>query len=114
VEGVNDLRVLFELSLVPVEVFLQFLASASIQVRRNRTYRQDVCVESIKVDEQVNPSICESRHTTVMVGRGVDMVHAESVGTKLAHELNIALALLGVDEGVIRTKLVRNACGMQR
>ena len=42
------------------------------------------------------------------------MVHAESVGTKLAHELNIALALLGVDEGVIRTKLVRNACGMQR
>jgi hypothetical protein len=45
-----------------------------------------------------------------VVGICVNMVDAQSVGAELLHKLDIALTLLGVDQRVIRTKLVCNTC----
>jgi hypothetical protein len=41
-----------------------------------------------------------------MVGRSVDVVDTNGVGSKLLHQRGVASALFGIDEGVIRGKLV--------
>ena len=43
-----------------------------------------------------------------MVRVGINMIDAQSIGPELLHQLDIALALLRIDEGVIGSELVRN------
>lgn len=73
-------------------------------------YRQDIRVKRIEVNQQVNTGISKCGHATIVVGTCVNMIDPQSVGAKLLHKLDIALALLGVDQRVIRAKLVCNTC----
>lgn len=44
-----------------------------------------------------------------MVGRRVDMVDTNGIGTKLLHQARVSLALLRVDQRISRYQLVSNA-----
>lgn len=76
------------------------------------SYRYNVCVEGVEVNQQIDAGISKSVHATVMVGTCIDVIDAQGVCAELLHELDIALALLCVDKRVIRAKLVSNTCRM--
>jgi hypothetical protein len=73
------------------------------------TYRQDVGVKGVQVNHEVDASVGKGLHAAVVVCVGVDMINTQRVGAELFHETRISLALLGVNERVFRSKLVRDA-----
>ena len=65
------------------------------------TYRQDIRVEGVHVNDGVNTGLLKRSHAAGMVGLCVDMVHANGIGAQALHEFSIPLALLSVNERVI-------------
>ena len=76
---------------------------------RTGTYRQNVGVKSIQIDQGVDTGVAESLHAPVVVSLSINMIDTDRVGAKLLHEGSIALALLSVDQGVGRGELVGNS-----
>jgi hypothetical protein len=81
---------------------------------RGATYGSDVGIKRVQVDEEVDASISERLHTAIMVGIGIDVVHTQGVGAEFLHQLDISLALLRVDERILRAELIRDTCIMAR
>lgn len=74
-----------------------------------RAYRGDVGVKGVEVNQEIDTSVSKCLHASVVVRCIVNVVDAQSIGAELFHQLNIALALFGVDEGILRAELVRDA-----
>jgi hypothetical protein len=70
------------------------------------SYLLDLGGESVEIDEHVDPGICQSRHTTIVVSTGIHVVHTDGVRAQLGHANDVALALRGVDQRVIGSQLV--------
>jgi hypothetical protein len=78
-----------------------------------KTYRQNVGVKGIKINGQVDTCICECLHASVVILGSIDVIDAERVGAELLHQGGITLTLLGINQRILRPKLVRNAWGCQ-
>lgn len=75
---------------------------------REEPYGKDVSGKGIKVDKSVNPNISKRLHTSIVIGCRINVVDSDGVGSKLLHQGSVSLALLSIDEGIIRTKLISN------
>lgn len=71
-----------------------------------QSYLLDLSVEGIQVDKQVDPGIRERGHAALVVPIGVHVVHTDRVGAQFGHASDVALALGGVDEGIVGCELV--------
>lgn len=71
-------------------------------------YGKDISGKGIKVDKSVNSNISKRLHTSIVISRRINVVDSDGVGSKLLHQSSISLALLSIDERVIRTKLISN------
>lgn len=67
---------------------------------------EDICVESVEVQEYVDAGILKCLHAAVVVGRGVNVVDTNGISAQRFHECGIELTLVGVHERVVRQKLV--------
>lgn len=65
--------------------------------------------ESVEVDKQIDARIRERRHAALVVGLGVHMVHTDGIRAQLGHFGDIALALGGIDEGIVWGELIGDA-----
>jgi hypothetical protein len=72
-------------------------------------YRVNLSVKSIQVQQQIYAHICESRHASVVVSLGVDVIHADRVRCQVLHQRSIALALGGIGERVGLGELIRDS-----
>lgn len=73
------------------------------------TYGKDVSREGVHINHGIDPSVSKSLHATIVVGRRVDVVDTNGIGTQLLHQARVSLALLSVDQRISRYQLVRNA-----
>lgn len=78
------------------------------------SYRLNVSAKGVHVDEEIDAGVGKGLHAAVVVRGSVNMIHPDRIGTKLLHEAGVQLALVAVDEGVLRPELVRNTCCGQR
>jgi hypothetical protein len=113
VECVHNASEAIELVLAPALVGLGELAGSAGR-SHDATHGSDVGIKSVQVDEEVDASISECLHAAIMVGIGIDMIHAQGVGAELLHQLDISLALLRVDERILWAELIRDTCIMAR
>lgn len=78
------------------------------------THLLNLSVECIQIDEEVDARLRKSIHTAFVVSMWVDVVDTDAIDPQLSHLRNVALALLRVDERVLRDELVGNALAGQR
>lgn len=76
---------------------------------RGVAYREYVSTECVKVNKEIDASIGKDGHACRVIGRGIDVVDADGIGSKLLHQRGVATALFGIEEGVIRGELVGDA-----
>lgn len=78
--------------------------------RSNSSYLSDVGRVGVHIHEEVYASLREDIHASIMVSRGVDMVHADRISTQLLHQGCVELALLGIDKRIVLSELIGNPC----
>ena len=93
-EGVHDLLEAIILRLVPVGTI----------------FHVEVRVEGVQVDPGVDACVGKGCHAAIVISGGIHVVDADGVGSECLHEIGVELALLGIGEWVVLSKLVGNTC----
>jgi hypothetical protein len=70
----------------------------------------DLRIEGIQIQPDVDSGIRKRLHARIVVGLGVDMVHADRVGANRLHERGVGRTLRRCHERVIGDELVCDAC----
>ena len=66
-------------------------------------------IECVEVDEEVDASVCKSRHAAFVILSRINMVDSDSVRAQILHLFGVELALICIQQWVLFGQLVGNA-----